>query len=140
QLSIGQNLNFAISSMDVAATLKAAQGKKLVALTDGAAKAKPPRPPRSKDEMKPEEIPSPSIEAFVSAAQKGFSTGLGDARKRLSEANEKLAAIKKASTRNTLAAEAKAGGAEYATMMIQGRTVYLFADSATKDKVASEQE
>ena len=140
QLVIGQNLNFAICSVDVAAALKAAQGKKLVALADGAAKAKPPRPPRSKDEMKPEEIPSTSIEAFISAGQKGFSTGLGDARKRMSEANEKLTAIKKASTRNTLAAEAKAQGADYATTIIQGRTVYLFADSATKDKVAGEQE
>jgi S1-C subfamily serine protease len=140
QLAIGQNLNFAISSVDVAATLKVARGKKLVALTDGAAKAKPPRPPRSKGDMKPEEIPSPSIEAFINAGQKGFSTGLGDARKRLSEANVKLAAIKKASTTNTLAAEAKSKGADYATTIIQGRTVYLFADSATKDKVAAEQE
>jgi S1-C subfamily serine protease len=140
QLVIGQNLNFAISSVDVAAALKAAQGKKLVALADGAAKAKPPRPPRSKNEMKPEEIPSTSIEAFINAGQKSFSTGLGDARKRLAEANEKLAAIKKASTRNTLAAEAKAQGADYATTIIQGRTVYLFADTATKDKVAGEQE
>lgn len=140
QLVIGQNLNFAISSVDVTAALKSSQGKKLVALTDGAAKAKPVRPPRSKDEMKPEEIPSTSIEAFVSAAQKGFSTGLGDARKRMSEANVKLAAIKKASTTNTLAAEAKAQGADYATTIIQGRTVYMFADAATKDKVAAEQE
>ena len=140
QLSIGQNLNFAVSSMDVAAALKAAQGKPLLALTDGAAKAKPPRQPKSKTEMKAEDIPAASIEAYISAAQKGFSTGVADARKRLGEASEKLRAIKKASTRNTLAAEAKAQGADYATTIIQGRTVYLFADTATKDKVAAEQE
>jgi hypothetical protein len=81
-LLIGQNLNFAISSIDVADALKRSNGKKLVALTDGAAKAKPvKRPSKLKNEIAAKDIPAAALDAYVSAAQKGFRQAMSDARK-----------------------------------------------------------
>ncbi len=98
-LVIGQNLNFAISSIDVADALKKTIGKKMLSLADGAAKAKPNgAASKSKNEIAAKEIPAAALEAYVAARQKGYQQALSDAHKKLTEAKEVLSAMKEGST------------------------------------------
>jgi hypothetical protein len=98
-LVVGQNLNFAISSLDVADALKKTNGKKMLSLADGAAKAKPNRrSSKSKNEIAAKDIPAAALEAYVAARQKGYQQALSDARKKLTEAKEVLSAMKEGST------------------------------------------
>jgi S1-C subfamily serine protease len=140
-LLIGQNLNFAISSVDVADALKKSTGKKLVALADGAAKAKPnKRSSKSKHEIAANDIPASAIDAYVSAGQKGFRQALSDARKKLSEAREALSGMKEGSTNNTIAMAAKSDGVAYAVQMFKGKKYYHFPDLDTKQKYVGMQQ
>lgn len=92
-LLIGQNLNFAISSLDVADALQKAKGQKVAALADAAAKAKPKEHhpgKKSRHELAAADVPAGSIEAFVDNAQKHYHDAVAAARTRLREANEQL--------------------------------------------------
>jgi hypothetical protein len=141
-LLIGQNLNFAISSLDVADALKKTVGKKMLALTDGAAKAKPnKRSSKSKSEIAAKDIPSATLDAYVSNGQKNYRQAVADARKRLSDSKEVLSGMKEGSTNNTIAMAAKAEGNEvYTVQMFKGKKYYHFPDLETKQKVVATQQ
>ncbi len=79
-LMIGQNLNFAISSVDVADALQKSHGKKLVSLPDGIGKQAPTVRRKSKNEISPDNIPAASLDAYVSAGQKNHRNGVADAQ------------------------------------------------------------
>ena len=139
-LLTGQNLNFAISSVDVADVLKQARTHKLVALTDGAAKAKQShkRPKRSND-MIPEDVPVASIDSYIANGKGGRTTKVADLRKNLRDAREKLSGFK-AGQISGVAMQAQTEGAAYVVNVIRNQKYYLFPDSETKDKVCKEQQ
>ncbi len=140
-LLIGQNLNFAISSVDVADALKKSTSMKLVSLSDGAAKAKPnKRASKSKNEIAAKDIPSASLDAYVSAAQKGFRQAVSDARKKLTESKEVLGGMKEGSTNNVKAMAGKSEGVSYYVQMFKGQKYYHFPDLDTKQKYVATQQ
>jgi S1-C subfamily serine protease len=142
-LLIGQNLNFAISSLDVADALQKAKGQKVALLADVAAKAKPKEhrvKPKSRHELAAKGVPSGSIDVFVDNAQKHYHEAIANARTKLREANEQLRAMKSGTTNSSYAAEAKAHGADYLTNHVRGQTYYLFPDVDTKQKCVDEQQ
>ncbi|HEY2881784.1 MAG TPA: trypsin-like peptidase domain-containing protein [Pirellulales bacterium] len=140
-LLVGQNLNFAISSIDVADVVGKSYGKKLVSLADGAAKAKPnKRKSRSKNEIEAKDIPAKSIDSYVSAGQKGFKTAVADARKAFRDANATLVAMKSGTTGSPKAIAAKSGGADSVISQFQGKVYYMFPDQETKTKCINDQQ
>ncbi len=139
-LLIGQNLNFAISSVDVADALDKSRGKKLVTLDNGIGKQAPNVHKKSKNEILPDNIPAAAIDSFVASGQKTFKNGVADARKRLRDANEALRAMKTANTSNPLAMQAKTQGIDYLTDRVKGQLVYYFGDAAAKEKYIGLQE
>jgi S1-C subfamily serine protease len=133
-LLIGPSLNFAISSIDVADALKRANGRKLVALADGAAKAKPvKRSSKSTNEMAVKDIPAAVMDSYVSAAQKMGRQAISDARKKLSEAKEALNGMKEGSTNNTKAM-ASIDKLDYTVQTFKGKKYYHFPDLDAKQK------
>ncbi len=142
-LLIGQNLNFAISSLDVADALQKAKGQKVAALADAAAKAKPKEHhpgKKSRHELAAADVPAGSIEAFVDNAQKHYHDAVAAARTRLREANEQLRAMKSGTTNSGIAAQAKSQGADFVTNHVRGQTYYLFPDADTKQKCIEQQQ
>jgi S1-C subfamily serine protease len=139
-LLTGQNLNFAISSVDVGDVLKQARTLKLVSLTEGAAKAKPShkRPKRSND-MIPEDVPIASIDSYIASGKGGRAAKVADIRKTLRDAREKLSGFK-AGQISGVAMQAQTEGAAYVVSVIRNQKYYLFPDSETKDKVCKEQQ
>ena len=140
-LLIGQNLNFAISSVDVADALKKSTGMKLVSLSDGAAKAKPnKRTSKSKNEIAAKDIPSAALDAYVSTGQKGFRQAVSDARKKLTESKEVLSGVKEGSTNNVKAMAGKSEGVNYYVQMFKGQKYYHFPDVDAKQKYVATQQ
>jgi S1-C subfamily serine protease len=139
-LLTGQNLNFAISSVDVGDVLKQARTQKLVALSEGAAKAKEAhkRPKRSND-MIPEDVPIASIDGYIASGKGGRTNKVADMRKTLRDAREKLSGFK-AGQISGVAMQAQTEGAAYVVNVIRNQKYYLFPDSETKDKVCKEQQ
>jgi S1-C subfamily serine protease len=133
-LMIGQNLNFAISSVDVADALEKSRGQKLVSLDSGIGNATPTVRKRSKNEITPDHIPTSSLDTFIATGQKNFRNGVADAHKRFREANEALHAMKAGNTSNPSALQAKAQGIEYLTGRVKGQLVYYFGDAEAKEK------
>jgi hypothetical protein len=141
-LLIGQNLNFAISSLDVADALEKAKNKPVSALADVAAKAKPKTHKRakSKNELAAKDIPAAQVDAFINAGQKHYKDAIVNARTKLREANEKLRAMKSGTTNSPFALQAKEQGADYLINNVRGQNFYLFPDSDTKQKCIDEQQ
>ena len=103
-LLIGQNLNFAISSVDVADALQKATGRPLVPLADGAAKTKTKEhhPAISRHELAAKDIPATAFDTFIDEAQKHYHDAVAAARTKLREANEQLRAMKSGTTNSAL--------------------------------------
>jgi S1-C subfamily serine protease len=142
-LLIGQNLNFAISSLDVADALQKAKDQKVAALADVAAKAKPKEHhagKKSRHELAAADVPAGSIDAFVDNAQKHYHDAVAAARTKMREANEQLRAMKSGTTNSGIAAQAKSQGADYVTNHVRGQTYYLFPDADIKQKCIDQQQ
>jgi hypothetical protein len=140
-LATGQNLNFAISSVDIGVVLQKASAQKLVALTEGAAKARPSqkRSKRSND-MIPEDVPVASIDSYINNGKGGRTAAVADLRKNFKEAREKLQGYKTGQI-SDLAFQAKAeANADYVVNRIKGQLYYLFPDADTKDKAVKSQQ
>jgi S1-C subfamily serine protease len=141
-LIIGQNLNFAISSLDVADALKKAKDQPLATLADGAAKAKTKHvnTKKSRTELTAKDVPAASIDSFVTSGQKLYHDAQSSARTKLREANEQLRAMKSGTTNSAVAAQAKSQGAGYVVNHVRGQTYYLFPDVQTREKCVAEQQ
>jgi S1-C subfamily serine protease len=141
-LLIGQNLNFAISSVDVADALHKAKAQQLVSLTDGAAKTKSKEhhPSKSRHELDAKDLPAASFDEFISEAQKHYHDAVAAARSKLREANEQLRAMKSGTTNNSYAAQAKSQGVDYLVNHNRGQTYYLFPDVDTRQKCIDAQQ
>ena len=141
-LLIGQNLNFAISSVDVADALHKAKAQPLVSLAEGAAKtkAKEHHPSKSRHELAAKDLPAASFDTFINEAQKHYHDAVAAARTKLREANEQLRAMKSGTTNSAFAAQAKSQGADYLTNRNRGQTYYLFPDVDTKQKCVDAQQ
>jgi hypothetical protein len=142
-LLIGQNLNFAVSSLDVADALQKAKDQKVAALADVAAKAKPKEHhpgKKSRHELAAADVPAGSIEAFVDNAQKHYHDAVSAAHTKLREANEQLRAMKSGTTNSGIAAQAKSQGADFVTNHVRGQIYYLFPDADTKQKCVEQQQ
>jgi Trypsin-like peptidase domain/SLA1 homology domain 1, SHD1 len=157
-LLLGQNVNFGISSVDIADAFKKSATRKLFALSDGAAKGKPNKhPAKSKDEIAAKDIPPAALDAYVARGQKGFRQMVSDARRKLSEATDVLAGMKEGTTnpakpttstksggRNNAKAQAnnniasatdsKPDNSDYKVQMFKGQKYYHFPDADMKQK------
>lgn len=72
-LSVGQNLNFGISAVDIADAVKISKGKSAQSLADGAAKVKPPKSSRGGPSKSPP-VPKSAIDQYVALGRKDFKT------------------------------------------------------------------
>jgi hypothetical protein len=134
-----QNLNFSISSLDIADVLKKSKKKKLIALSDGAAKTKPARRKSKRVEVEAKDIPKEKIEQYVKKAQDSYKDALVDARRHVSDEREKLNGMKKGII-GTLALQAKGSGVKYVVIPVRGRATYQFPDQKTKTEAIKEQQ
>jgi hypothetical protein len=141
-LLIGQNLNFAISSVDVADALQKAKGQPVSPLADVAAKikSKERKVSKSRHELAAKDIPKETFTDFISDADKHYREAITNARGKLREANEQLRSMKSGTTNSSFAAQAKAQGADFLTNHVRGQTYYLFPDVDTKQKCIETQQ
>lgn len=141
-LIIGQNLNFAISSVDVADALQKAKGQPVSPLADVAAKikAKERKVSKTRHELAAKDIPKETFTDFFSDADKHYREAISNARGKLREANEQLRSMKSGTTNSAYAAQAKSQGADFVTNHVRGQTYYLFPDVDTKQKCIEAQQ
>lgn len=145
---IGQNLNFAISSLEVADALKKAKGQRLLALSQGAARSLPSkRTSKSKNEIAAKDIPAKSLKAYVEAGQKNLDQAAKDARAKRTEAKDVLSAMREGSSTAPKASTQQKSQTQVPQMedgvsiqMFKGKKYYHFADSATKEKAIADQQ
>jgi S1-C subfamily serine protease len=131
----GQNLNFSISSVDIAEVLNKGRKTKLVALSDGAAKSKHEHPKPKKNDLAAEKIPKEKIESYVKNAKGSFKDAILDARKELTDTKRKLTDMK-SGTMGPLAAQA----GRMVVKLIKGRQFYEYPDQKTKNEELRKQQ
>jgi hypothetical protein len=136
----GQNLNFAISSIDVRAAVKESEGRNTTPLSEGAAIAK--RIQRAKisgNEILPSKIPASSLTDFVEKGKVGLKTAADELRKKLGEAKERLRAVETA--RISATAKRRRTGFGYGSstpLRVRGQLVYSFPTMAAKQTALKE--
>ncbi len=132
----GQNLNFAVSSLDIREALTLAKSSELVELTQGAAKSvHKSRAPLAKGEIKPEQIPSGAFEAFVNRGEEVRSVVVNKLKKKVRAERSMLKLMKSGKTDKRL----YNAGKDYGIRRVKGKDQLIFADTATKRRVVDRQ-
>jgi S1-C subfamily serine protease len=133
----GQNLNFAISSIDIADVLKQGRKKSLVALSDGAAKSKHEHPKPKRKDLAADKIPKDKIEGYIKSARDSYKDALASAKKKLGAEKTKLTSMKSGRVGNTLAMQTPGGVLIIAD---RGKQLYQYADDDAKNKTVKKQQ
>ncbi|MCC7083641.1 MAG: trypsin-like peptidase domain-containing protein [Pirellulales bacterium] len=132
-----QNLNFSISSLDIADVFQKGKNNKLVSLANGASKSKHERAKPKRHDLAVDKIPKEKIEAYVKSAKDSYKDAVLDARKKLASEKKKLTEMKSGRVGNTLAMRAPRGVIIIAD---RGKQLYQYADDDAKTKTVKKQQ
>jgi S1-C subfamily serine protease len=135
-LSVGQNLNFGISSVDIAEAIRIAKGKSVVLLADGAYKVKPPKSSRA---SKSTPVPKSAIDQYVGLGKKDFTKLVTKLKTDLLEQNKTLKSYKSGEvTGESITNNGRQLKAGYITKR-SGDLEWLFASQKFKDEYVEAQ-